>query len=93
MGQNRFAVQFTQSRKNVANYQQCTATDEGYLVAKTVRMGRQQIIVLPPPINASVADADNQKIIHKEAVRVVAKRKAKLDNALKKGFAMVYNQC
>ena len=36
-GQNVFAAQFTQSRKNVANYLQRTAADEGYLVAETVR--------------------------------------------------------
>jgi hypothetical protein len=92
-GQNRFAAQFTQSRKNVAIYLQCTAADEGYLVAKTVRARKQQIIVLLPPTNTSAADADNQKIIREEAVRAIAKRKAKLDNALKKGFATVYNQC
>ena len=35
-GQNAFAAQFTQSRKNVANYRQRTAADEGYLVAETI---------------------------------------------------------
>jgi hypothetical protein len=92
-GQNKFAVQFTQSRKNVANYLQRTAADEGYLVTETMRTGKQQIIMLPPPINASAADTDNQEIIREEAVRAIAKREAKLDNALKKGFAMVYDQC
>ncbi len=77
----------------MANYLQCTATDEGCLVAKTVRMGKQQIIVLPLPINTSAADADDQNIIQEEAVRAIAKRKAKLDNVPKKGFATVYNQC
>ncbi len=62
-GQNRFAAQVTQLRKNVANYLKRTAADEGYLVAKTMRMGKQQIIVLPLPIDASVVDADDQKII------------------------------
>ena len=32
------------------------------------------------------------KIIREEAIRAIAKRKAKLDNALKKGFATVYDQ-
>ena len=93
MGQNRFDAQFTQSRKNVANYLQRTAADEGYLVAGTVRTGKQQIIALPPPVDTNAADADDQKII--EAVRAIAKRKPKLDNALtlKKGFATVYDQC
>jgi hypothetical protein len=92
-GQNRFAAQFTQSRKNVANYLQRTASDEGYLVTETVQTGKEQIIVLLPAVNPNAADADDQKIIQEEAVRAIAKRKAKLDNALKKGFATVYNQC
>jgi hypothetical protein len=92
-GQNRFAAQFTQSRKNVANYLQRTVADEGYLVAETVRLGKEQIIALPPAVDTSAADADNQKIIREEAVRAIAKRKAKLDNALKKGFTTVYDQC
>ena len=40
-GQNRFATQFTQSRKNMVNYLQQMATDKGYLVAETVRMGEK----------------------------------------------------
>ena len=69
-------------------------TDEGYLVAKTVRTGKQQIIALLSLVNMSAVDAEDQKIIQEEAVRAIAKRKAKLDNALKKGFIMVlYDQC
>ena len=56
-------------------------------------MGKQQIIALPPPVDINAADADDQKIIWEEAVRAVAKKKAKLDSALKKGFATVYDQC
>jgi hypothetical protein len=85
-GQNRFAMQLTQSRKNVANYLQQTGADEGYQVTKTVRTGKQQIIALPPPVNANTLDAEDQKIIHKEGIRAIAKRKAKLDNALRKGL-------
>ncbi len=77
----------------MANYLQCKAADEGYLVAETIRTGMEQIIALPPPVDTNAADADNQKIIWEEAVRAIAKRKAKLDNALKKGFATVYDQC
>ena len=62
-GQNRFLAQFTQSRKNVANYLQQTTANEGYLVAKTVRIGKEQLIALPPAINPNAADANNQKII------------------------------
>ncbi len=77
----------------MANYLQRTAADEGYLVAETIRTGKEQIIVLPPAVNPNAVDADDQKIIREEAVRAIAKRKAKLDNALKKGFATVYDQC
>ncbi len=49
--------------------------------------------MLPPLIDPCAADTDNQKIIQEKAVRAIAKRKAKLDNALKKEFATVYNQC
>ena len=46
-GQNKFATQFTQPQKNVANYLQWTSANEGYLIGETVRMGREQIIELP----------------------------------------------
>ena len=92
-GQKRFTAQFTQSRKNVANYLQRMASDEGYLVAETMRTGKLQTIALPPPIDTTASDAEDQKIICKEAVRAIAKRKAKLDSALKKGFTTVWDQC
>ena len=84
-GQNRFAAQFTQLRKNVASYLQQTTADKGYLIAKTVRTGKEQVIALPPPIDPNTEDADDQKIIQEEAIRATTKQKAKLDNALKKG--------
>ena len=86
MGQNRFAAQLTQSRKNVVNYLQPTAADEGYLVAETFWTEKEQILALPLAVNPNAADADDQMIIREEAVRAIAKRKAKLDNALKKGL-------
>jgi hypothetical protein len=49
--------------KNEANYIQQMAVNEGYLVAKTVRTGNRQVITLPPPINQSTADTEDQKII------------------------------
>jgi hypothetical protein len=52
-GQNKFAAQFMQSRTNVANYPQCTPAYMGYLVAETVRSGKQQVIWLPYPVNIS----------------------------------------
>ncbi len=57
-GQNKFAAQFTQSRKNVANYLQRTSANKGYLVAETVRTGREEIIKLPPAVDPNATDAD-----------------------------------
>ena len=92
-GQNKFAAQFTQSRENVANILQRTANDERYLVADTVRTGKQQTIDLLPPINENDPDADDLKIIRAEEVKSVAKRWLKLEESLKKGYATVYSQC
>ncbi len=47
----------------MANHIQQTAADEGYLVAEMVRMGKEQMITLLPPIDQSVADGEDQKII------------------------------
>jgi hypothetical protein len=88
-GQNKFAAQFTQSRKNVLNYLQRTLAYEGYLVAETVRTGKKQIIELPPAVDESMADAEDQKIIRAEEVKTVAKRGLKLGEALKKGYATI----
>ena len=63
------------------------------LVAETVRTGRAQVIELPPPVDQTAADAADQTIIREEAVRAIAKRKAKLDRALKKGYTTVWDQC
>jgi hypothetical protein len=92
-GQNKFAAQFTQSHENVANFLQQTAHDEGYLVAETVRTGKQQTIDLPPPINGNDPDAEDLKIVCAEKVKSVAKRQLKLEESLKKGYATVYSQC
>ncbi len=88
-GQNKFAAQFTQSRKNVANYLQRTSANEGYLVAETVRTGREQIIQFPATVDLNAADADDQRIIRGEEVKTIAKRRLKLAESLKKGYAMV----
>jgi len=92
-GQNKFVAQFTQSRENVANFLQQTANEEGYLVAETVRTGKQQVIDLPPPIDGNDPNADDLKIVHAEEVKSVAKRWLKLEESLKKGYATVYSQC
>jgi hypothetical protein len=76
-------------RKNVTNYLQHTASDKGYLILETMRTGKLQTIALPPPIDTTASDAKDQKIIREEAVRAIAKRNAKLDRALEKGYATV----
>ncbi len=63
MGQNKFAAQFIHLQKNVANYLQCTAASEGYLVAETVRTGRVQVINLPNAIDPNDLELENKKII------------------------------
>jgi hypothetical protein len=78
-GQNKFAAQFTQSCKNVANYLQRTFTAEGYLVAETVRTGKKPIIELPPAVDPNAPDVDNLNIIRVEEVKSVAKRQQKLE--------------
>ena len=92
-GQNKFAAQFTHSRKNVANYLQRTSASEGYLVAETMRTGKHQIIELPPAIDPNASDAEDQKIIRAEEVKTIAKRRLKLAESLKKGYVTVYDQC
>ncbi len=59
--QNKFATQFTQLCKKVLSYLQRTLAYKGYLVAKTVHTGKKQIIKLPPAVDESTADAEDQK--------------------------------
>ncbi len=86
-------INFTQLQKNVANYDQCTAASEGYLVAETVRTGRKQVINLPSAINPNNLELEDKKIIQAEEVKIIAKRHLKLKDSLKKGYATVYDQC
>ncbi len=41
-GHKKYAAQFTRSCEEIANYVQRTLTDEGYLVAETIRTGKEQ---------------------------------------------------
>ncbi len=52
-------------RKNVANYLQRTAAEEGYLVAEMVRTGKGQSIALPLPVITSAPDVEDQKVYKK----------------------------
>jgi hypothetical protein len=54
-------------------WQNNLASDKGYLVAKTVRMGKEQTYAFPGPIDPNGADAAEQKIILDEAVKAIAK--------------------
>jgi hypothetical protein len=51
------------------------------------------MIDLPLLVDNTAPDMANLNIIQEEAIRVIAKRKAMLNNSLKKGFVAVYNQC
>ena len=62
-GQNKFVAKFTQSRENVGYFLQRTAHNKGYLVAETVRIGKQQMIDLPPPIDGNDPDVEDLKIV------------------------------
>ncbi len=88
-GQNKFAAQFTQSWKNVANYLQWMSANKGYLVTKTVRTRKEQTIALPSAEDVSAPDAADLKIIRDEEVMTIAKRRLKLQDSLKKGYATV----
>ena len=50
-------------------------------------------IELPAPIDATALDVADQKIIQDKVIRAIAKQKAKLDSALKKGYTTVWDQC
>jgi hypothetical protein len=51
------------------------------------------MIALPPPVNANDSDKADLEIICVEVVKSVAKRRQKLEESLKKGYATVYDQC
>jgi hypothetical protein len=92
-GQNKFAAQFTQLQKNVANYLQRTLASKRYLVAKMVRTGKEQTIALPSAVDPSAPNAANLKIIRDKEVETIAKRRLKLQDSLKKGYATLCDQC
>ena len=67
--------------------------EESYLIAETIMMGRVQMIALLPPIDTNAPDEADLEIICVEIVKFIAKRRQKLKESLKKGYATVYNQC
>ncbi len=48
---------------------------------------------MPLPVDPNAPDKANLEIILAEEVKLIAKRQQKLKEALKKGFATVYDQC
>jgi hypothetical protein len=93
MGQNKFALQFTQLGKNVANYLQRTVASEGYSVADMMHTGKKQVIELLAAIDLNYLECAGKIIIRAKEVKAIAKRHLKLKYSLKKGYATVYNQC
>ena len=79
-------MQFTKSRNRVVGYIQRAGMEESYLVAKTVRTGIKQAIVLPPPVDASAPDKEDLEIICMEVMKFVAKRQQKLEESLRRGM-------
>jgi hypothetical protein len=92
-GENKFASQFTESLERVVGYVQRGGMEESYLVAETIRKGVAQTIALPPPVDTNAPDKADLELICVEVVKSVAKRRQKLEESLKKGYATVYNQC
>jgi hypothetical protein len=92
-GHIKFVAQFTESRKNVANYLQRSLAAEGYLVAETVQTGKKQRIGLPAAVDKNALDKDNLNIIRNKEIQSMTKRRQKLGELLMKGFATVYEQC
>ncbi len=82
-----------QLRKNAVNYLQHTLASKGYLADKVVMTGKAQTISLPLAVDVNLPDAADLKIIRDKEARAIAKRRSKLVDLLKKGYAMVYDQC
>jgi hypothetical protein len=90
-GQNKFAAQFMQLQKNVVNYLQRTLAMEGYLVAETVHTKKNRQSTFP----LLLTRAHPMQTIKSqgEEVKTIAKRRLKLVESLKEGYATIYNQC
>jgi len=67
--------------------------EERYLVAETIRTAKAQTTALPPPVDANAQDKADLELIRVEVVKSVAKRRQKLEESLKKGYATVCDQC
>ncbi len=92
-GENKIAAQFTESRERVAEYVQQSGMEESYLVAETIRTGTAQTIALPAAVDTNDPEKADLELIQTEVVKLVAKRRQKLKELLKKGYSTVYDQC
>ena len=92
-GENKYAAQFTELRERVAGYIQGSGMDESYLVTEMIRTGTGQTIMLPAAVDVNAPDKADLEVICIEVVKSVAKRRQKLKESLKKGYATVYDQC
>ena len=77
-GHNKYAAQFTWSREEIKNYVQRALTDKGYLVAETIRTGKEQTIPLLPPVDQNAANNADLDIIRSEDFKTIAKRQQRL---------------
>ncbi len=59
--------------------------EESYLVAKTIRTGMAQKMVLPAAVDPNAPDKADLELIWVKVVKTVAKRQQKLEESLKKG--------
>ena len=91
-GENKFAAQFTESREQVPGYIQQSGMEESYIMAETIRTGTTQMIALPEAVDPNNPEKADLELIQIEVVKSVAKRRQKLEELLKKGYAKVYDQ-
>ena len=97
-GHLKFASQFKTSKRNIANFVKRSLTYEGHIVAKTIKTGKVQTVELPPAITEGVTDEEKAKAVDANVFRnaqiaAMGKRSFNLEEALNKGFAIVYDQC
>ena len=62
-------------------------------MAETIRTGKEQTIPLPPPVHQNAADKADLKIMRGKDVKTIAKRRQRLNKALKRGYTTLYGQC
>ncbi len=58
-----------------------------------MRTGQEQTIASLAPVDPNAPNAADLEIIRTEEMKTVAKRKLKLAESFKKGYANMYNQC